>query len=32
MAGPDINAQIALEIYTALERLGAGPELLAPWA
>jgi hypothetical protein len=28
-ARPDINAQIAREIYTALERLAADPELLA---
>jgi hypothetical protein len=26
---PDLNAQIVREVYTALERLGAGPELLA---
>jgi hypothetical protein len=26
---PDINARIAAEIYIALERLDAGPELLA---
>jgi hypothetical protein len=27
--GTDINAQIAVEIYAALERLGAEPELLS---
>jgi hypothetical protein len=26
---PDVNTQIASEIYTALERLDAAPELLA---
>ena len=29
MTQPDIKAQLAGEIYTALERLGAYPELLA---
>ena len=29
MTAPDIKAQIAAEIYTALERLGADEELLA---